>query len=133
MRGGHRVGAGRPGREVKVEDCLRLSVAVLKRQGVLGNFWTGQWTWPSTRVDKVQSVVQMTNHDRCCPAVVYQSRTVCPAGLAVSLCAEYLWWRAHLREAIPSMGECSVILSSRLTTSALTISCLRGQKQLNTS
>lgn len=59
MRGGHRLGAGRPGREVKIEDCLRLSVSGLKRQGVLGTPWVGQWAWPSNRPGKAQSVVEM--------------------------------------------------------------------------
>lgn len=60
MRGGHRIGAGRPGRDVKVEDCLRLSVSCLKKHGVLGTSWTGQWAWPSSQPDKAQSMIQMT-------------------------------------------------------------------------
>lgn len=59
MRGGHRPGAGRPGREVKLEDCLRLSVSGLKRSGVLGTPWVGQWAWPPSRPGKAQSVVEM--------------------------------------------------------------------------
>lgn len=60
MRGGHRVGAGRPGREVKVQDCLRISVSSLKKHGVLGTSWAGQWAWPSNRDGKAQSIVEMT-------------------------------------------------------------------------
>ena len=59
MRGGFRAGAGRPGREVKLEDCLRLSVSGLKDHGVLGSPWAGQWAWPASRPGKVQSVVKM--------------------------------------------------------------------------
>lgn len=59
MRGGFRAGAGRPGREVKLEDCLRLSVSGLKRQGVLGTPWVGRWAWPAPRPGKAQSVVEM--------------------------------------------------------------------------
>lgn len=61
MRGGFRVGAGRPGREVKLEDCLRLSVSGLKSHGVLGSTWVGQWAWPASRPGKAQSVVKMAS------------------------------------------------------------------------
>lgn len=44
-RGGFRAWAGRPGREFKVEDCLRLNVSLLQRQGVLSGNWTGKWVW----------------------------------------------------------------------------------------
>ncbi len=59
MRGGYRAGAGRPGREVKLEDCLRLSVSGMKRQGVLGTPWVGRWAWPAPRPGKAQSVVEI--------------------------------------------------------------------------
>lgn len=59
MRGGHRIGAGRPGREVKLEGCLRLSVSGLKSHGLLDAPWVGQWAWPTSRPGKSQSVVEI--------------------------------------------------------------------------
>ena len=57
MRGGYRLGAGRPGREIKVEDCLRLSIHSLKTHGVLEKNWAGLWAWPVSGSGHAQSVV----------------------------------------------------------------------------
>lgn len=59
MRGGFRSGAGRAGREVKIEDCLRLSVRGLQRSGLLTKPWTGQWAWQSPTHGKTQSIIGM--------------------------------------------------------------------------
>lgn len=59
MRGGLRSGAGRPGREVKIEDCLRLSVRGLQHSGVLTKPWTGQWAWKALNSGNAQSIIGM--------------------------------------------------------------------------
>lgn len=59
MRGGYRLGAGRPGQTVKLEYCLRLSVSGLKRHGVLGTAWVGQWAWHASQPGRAQSIVEM--------------------------------------------------------------------------
>lgn len=60
MRGGYRLGAGRPGREIKIEDCLRLSVCSLKNSGVLAQPWSGQWAWPASKTRNSQSIIEMS-------------------------------------------------------------------------
>jgi hypothetical protein len=60
MRGGFRSGAGRPGREVKIEDCLRLSVRCLQASGLLAKPWTGQWAWQAPANEKMQSIIEIS-------------------------------------------------------------------------
>jgi len=44
-RGGYRYGAGRPGRKVKAEGCLRLDVRDLARRDLLQDGYCFSWRW----------------------------------------------------------------------------------------
>ncbi len=54
-RGGMRIGAGRPGRDVKVEDCRRLDVRRLQKDGLLAKAWSGEWRWRDALTDDINS------------------------------------------------------------------------------
>lgn len=43
--GGFRIGAGRPGRDLKVEDCRRLDARKLQSAGLFLQPWAGFWFW----------------------------------------------------------------------------------------
>jgi hypothetical protein len=45
VRGGSRWGAGRPGRHLKAEQCLRIDVRVWHRAGSLRQGYRGSWSW----------------------------------------------------------------------------------------
>jgi hypothetical protein len=60
MRGGFRVGAGRPGRSRKTYDCLQLNTSSLLSNGVFSRpWWSGQWVWRDANTKKPISVVDM--------------------------------------------------------------------------
>lgn len=60
MRGGFRVGAGRPGRSRKTGDCLQLNVSLLLSHGVFSRpLWLGQWVWRDANTTNRISVVDM--------------------------------------------------------------------------
>jgi hypothetical protein len=61
VHGGFRAGSGRPGREIKVEDCLRLSVLVLQRRGLLDKPWRGQWLWKSSTSRNANSKIELAS------------------------------------------------------------------------
>lgn len=50
-RGGLRLNAGRPGRDLTVEDCRHIDIRAWKRAGMLSCPWQGLWEWrdPDTR------------------------------------------------------------------------------------
>lgn len=62
-RGGYRIGAGRPGRQLKVEDCRRLDVRELQRAGVLSTPWSGSWEWRDAQSKKLNAAIGViTSH-----------------------------------------------------------------------
>lgn len=58
-RGGARSGAGRPGRETKVEDCLRLDVRQLQRADALEDGWCGVWWWRAPDTEQLLAEVRL--------------------------------------------------------------------------
>lgn len=58
-RGGFRAWAGRPGREFKVEDCLRLNVTMLQKQGALSGSWNGKWVWRDRTSCEIIAIVNL--------------------------------------------------------------------------
>ena len=44
-RGGLRLNAGRPGRELTVEDVRRIDIRELSRAGLMSRPWVGRWEW----------------------------------------------------------------------------------------
>ncbi len=58
-RGGSRMGAGRPGRSIKVEDCRRLDVREMQRAGLFKTAWIGSWTWRDALSGRVTSSVSV--------------------------------------------------------------------------
>lgn len=61
--GGYRIGAGRPGRHLKVEDCRRLDVRELQRAGVLSAPWRGGWEWRDAQSKELNAAIGLnTSH-----------------------------------------------------------------------
>ena len=59
-KGGPRIGAGRPGRDLKVEDCLRLDIRDLQRDGLLMRPWVGAWQWRNLETMELTSSIGLT-------------------------------------------------------------------------
>lgn len=59
-KGGSRIGAGRPGRHLKVDDCLRLDVRDLQRDGLLTRHWVGAWQWRNSKTMEPTSSIGLT-------------------------------------------------------------------------
>lgn len=70
-KGGFRFGAGRPGREIKVEDCRRLDIRGLQRAGVLTTPWSGRWQWRNPDSLEVTSWINLST-TRSSIALTYQ-------------------------------------------------------------
>ncbi len=58
-KGGHRIGAGRPGRSVKVEDCRRLDIRDFLRAGMLPGPWLGSWQWRDPRSKRLIAEIRV--------------------------------------------------------------------------
>ncbi len=62
-QGGFRAWAGRPGREIKVEDCLRLGISALTQQGVFSRPWNGSWVWRENSTSSIRSMVNIQSSE----------------------------------------------------------------------
>jgi hypothetical protein len=68
--GGHRIGAGRPGRSVKVEDYRRIDVREWHRAGLFAVPYVGSWQWRSAETGALTSSINVLT-DRTSVAVSY--------------------------------------------------------------
>lgn len=71
-RGGYRMGAGRPARHFKVEQCLSLDARRLAREGVLlaaASAWR-VWTWREAETGRIKGEVSF-RVEPCAVSVVY--------------------------------------------------------------
>lgn len=63
QRGGFRIGAGRPGRNLKIEDCRRLDVREMQKAGLFRKPWSGSWFWKNACTGETTSAVGVVTTD----------------------------------------------------------------------
>jgi len=59
-RGGHRIGAGRPGKHARVEDCRTIDIRQWARAGMLVEPWEGAWQWQDPVTLEAAAVIRVS-------------------------------------------------------------------------